>query len=206
MSKVPEILACRTVFYTASVASTPRRIEQGIREQCNKLNSVIDVTKQLVDEVDEYRINFAPPNTTEMLIVDEADRLKPSGLEQVRDIYDRQGIGLVLIGMPGLEKRLSRYPQLYSRVGFVHQFRVLSAEETRFILERKWTQLGLDLDHDDFTDTEAVAAIVRITGGNFRLLQRLFSQIERLLEINELRTITKEVVEAAREGLIIGVV
>ena len=57
----------------------------------------------------------------------------------------------------------------------------------------------------DFTDAEAVAAIARITGGNFRLVQRLFTQIERLLEINRLRAVTKEVVEAARESLVIGV-
>jgi len=60
------------------------------------------------------------------------------------------------------------------------------------------------LAQDDFTDAEAVAAIVRITGGNFRLIQRLFTQIERLLQINEMRTVTKEVVEAARESMVIG--
>jgi DNA transposition AAA+ family ATPase len=106
--------------------------------------------------------------------------------------------------MPGLEKRLARYPQLYSRVGFVHQFQVLSTEEAHFILTQKWQQWGLTLQRDDFTDAEAVAAIIRITGGNFRLMQRLFTQIERILQINELRTVTKEVVEAARENLVIG--
>ena len=41
-------------------------------------------------------------------------------------------------------------------------------------------------------------------GGNFRLVQRLFSQIGRVLEINRLRTITKEVVGTARASLVIG--
>jgi len=136
--------------------------------------------------------------------VDEADRLKMAGLEQMRDLHDQGNMGLIFIGMPGLEKRLARYAQFYSRVGFVHQFKTLSTKEMQFILAHKWVQLGLTLAQDDFTDAEAVAAIVRITGGNFRLIQRLFTQIERLLQINGLRTVTKEVVEAARESLVIG--
>ena len=53
-------------------------------------------------------------------------------------------------------------------------------------------------------DVEVMASIARITNGNFRLLQRLFSQVQRILEINQLTRVTEEVVQAARESLVIG--
>ena len=53
--------------------------------------------------------------------------------------------------------------------------------------------------------TQAIAAIARITRGNFRLLERLFPQIQRVLKINELDTITNDVIEAAQSTLVIGV-
>ena len=109
------------------------------------------------------------------------------------------------VGHTGLTNtRLARYAQFYSRVGFVHQFRLLSVEEMQFILAHKWQQLGLTLAPDDFTDAEAGAAIIRITGGNFRLLSRLLPQIERILEVNSLQEVIKTVVEAARESFVIG--
>lgn len=53
-------------------------------------------------------------------------------------------------------------------------------------------------------DASTAAAIIRIAGGNFRLLNRLLTQVERILEINALPGVTKEAVEAARESLVIG--
>ena len=142
--------------------------------------------------------------TGRVLIVDEAERLPNTGLEHLRDLFDRTGIGVMLVGMPGLEKRLSRYPQLYSRVGFAHHYRPLQGDELAFVLTRHWRRLGLALDDADFTDAQAIASIARITGGNFRLLHRLFVQIGRILKINELSVITDDVVEAARSTLVIG--
>jgi DNA transposition AAA+ family ATPase len=107
--------------------------------------------------------------------------------------------------MPGIEKRLARYPQLYSRVGFVHAFRTLRAEEIRQLLVEHGSAIGLIPPTSDISDQEAIAAIIRITGGNFRLLRRLLSQIERILGINQLQAVTATVVEAARESLVIGI-
>jgi DNA transposition AAA+ family ATPase len=140
---------------------------------------------------------------TSLIVVDEADRLKMAGLEQLRSIFDAGAVGLVLIGMPGLERRLARYAQLYSRIGFVHEVRTLGAPEVRTLLA-SWRPTGTALAADLLADAEAVAAIIRITGGNFRLLDRLLTQVARILEINGLATVTREAVEAAREVLVIG--
>jgi len=65
---------------------------------------------------------------------------------------------------------------------------------------------GVTLPAHGVTDAAALAAIMRITGGNFRLLHRLLTQIARLMEINALPQVTQQVVEAARESLVIGAV
>jgi DNA transposition AAA+ family ATPase len=118
-------------------------------------------------------------------------------------IFDAQEIGLVLIGMPRLEKRLTRFPQFYSRIGLVHELRPLGAPEIRQLLEGHWAPVGVELPHKPF-DAETIAVVIRITGGNFRLLNRLLTQIQRILEINSLKEVTKAAVTAARESLVIG--
>lgn len=157
-------------------------------------------------ELREYSapVRQPPLAPVRLILVDEADRLKVASLEQLRDLFDRSDAGLILIGMPGIEKRLARYPQLYSRVGFVHAFRTLRAEEMRRMLTDHWSEMGRSVPSTGISDREAVAAIIRITGGNFRLLHRLLSQIERILTLNRLEAVTPDAVEAARESLVIG--
>ncbi len=51
---------------------------------------------------------------------------------------------------------------------------------------------------------EVLAAIIRMTGGNFRLLNRLLTQIERVVRINQAQNVSLDIVDAARESLVIG--
>lgn len=197
-----EILSCRSVLFTPVVVTTPRQIESEVRALRVALSYLVEDAERL--QIGQRGRREHVPDRTTLLIVDEADRLKTAGLEQIWDIYDRSQIGVVLIGMPGLEKRLSRYQQLSSRVGFVHQFRQLTLEETQRILKEQWRLWGVTLQPDEWKDAETISAIIRITGGNFRLIQRLLTQIERIVQINALRSVSKEVVEVAREQLVIG--
>jgi DNA transposition AAA+ family ATPase len=199
----PDVLAeARSVMWTPTVTITARQLEHQVPLLCRRFSAIVEHHLQPNSRRDAIFTDQAWH--VELIIVDEADRLKTTGLEQLRDFFDRHPVAVILIGMPGLEKRLARYPRLYSRVGFAHHYRPLSGDELRFVLAHHWQQLGLTLSAEDFTDTEAVATVARITGGNFRLVHRLFAQIHRILDINQLRTVTREVVEAARESLVIG--
>lgn len=195
-----EIASCRALLITPGVANTPR----SVREQVENGRLLL---RGLAGRAGHDRTSDGGPDfgdRCELILVDEADRLTTQSLEELRDHYDRNEIGLILIGMPGFEKRLARYPQLYSRVGFAHAFRPLSQDETLFVLQKHWRAWGSEWSEDEFTDREAHAAIIRITAGNFRLIDRLMAQIARIKRLNQLNTVSREVVDAARECLVIG--
>ena len=192
----------RAVFHTPPVLGTLRDLRAILNDHIMRVEVCID--DHLQRDVKGCRVIQGQPLVA-LLIFDEAERLSMTALECIRDLFDGTGGGVILIGMPGMEKRLSRYPQLYSCVGFAHHYRPLPGDALSFVLTRHWRKLGLTLDDADFTDTQAIASIARITGGNFRLLHRLFGQIERILKINGLSVITDDVVEAARSTLVIGI-
>ena len=192
---------CRAVFYTASVANSPTRLDHSLLSAIRTFGQV----RMRLDEIGtQDDIILQPASHCPLLIIDEADRLTFKSLEHVRDLYDRYGFGLVLMGMPGLEKRLARYPQLYSRIGFLHEFCPLSPLEMRFVFEKYWQMLDSPFDPEVFDDVEAMNLMTQITRGNFRLIHRLFGQVQRIMLINDLEKISAEVVETARECLIIG--
>ena len=114
-----QAMASCTIAYTPKVHNSPRIVDKEITFLHERLSWGIEWEVQSPKDLSKLSKNCGP--CAELLIVDEADRLKTPALEQLRDHHDRTGIGLILIGMPGIEKRLARFPQLYSRVGFVHQ-------------------------------------------------------------------------------------
>lgn len=192
----------RAVVYTPPVKAPYKELVRDLDELMSRTSVCIG---EHVNKDSKERITRAGLGAlVELLVIDEADRLAPIALEHLRDRFDRRHLGLLLIGMPGIEKRLAAYPQLYSRVGFAHQYRALADDELAFVLTRHWRRLGLTLGLDDFTDAQALAAVSRITRGNFRLVHRLFTQVERLMKINGLGVVTTEIIEAARSTLVIG--
>ena len=199
----------KVAFFTPEILYSPKRLEQGILHLHAQMQQLSSLTPPLMKSVTPPRGGYRlTPLEWNLLVIDEADRLKPMGLEVLRDLFDRSEMGLMLIGMPGLEKKLARYPQFFSRVGFAHEYCALSSDELREILREKMRLVEHpgeeDLPAEEAFAEDALTAIIRMTHGNFRQMYRLLTQIERVLRINRLSKVTKAVVEAARSMLLFG--
>ena len=196
-----KVARCRAVFYTVSVSNTPKTIDAVLGLNLIKLGYArLTVAGGSQDEITHDAARIACP----LVIVDEADRLTIKSLEHLRDMADRHGFGLILMGMPGLEKRLARYAQLYSRIGFVHEFKPLTETEMRLLLATHAGDFGISFDPAQLDAIEAQAAVIRITRGNFRLMERLFAQMRRIMTLNRVEEVTADIVQAARDCLVIG--
>jgi DNA transposition AAA+ family ATPase len=191
----------RTLMYTPELTITARRLNLEVGLHVHRLSH--DIERALNPGYDPEFDDEESECHTELVIIDEADRLRTTGLEQLRDFFDRSDLGLILIGMPGFDRQLARYPQLYSRIGFAHQYQPLDPDDIPTVLAQYWDQLGQAFDPSNTDHAETVSAVKQITGGNFRLIERLMTQIARVMAINQLEAITPDVVHA-RQILVIG--
>ncbi len=196
-----KIARCRAIFYTVAVSNTPKTLDYGLGGSLTKMGYArLTVAAGSLDGVTFDAARVACP----LVIVDEADRLSIKSLEHLRDLSDRHCFGLILMGMPGLEKRLARYAQLYSRIGFVHEFKPLAEAEMRLLLGTHAGDFGIIFDPTQLDAIEAQAAVIRITRGNFRLMERLFAQMRRIMTLNRVDAVSANIVQAARDCLVIG--
>ncbi len=130
-----------------------------------------------------------------LIIIDEAEHLPYRALELLRRVYDKAGVGILLVGMPRLIANLrgkkGEYAQLYSRVGWTGRLESLKP-------------------HD--TETIVTSAIAKSNGvwktfheasyGNARRLSKLLLRSIRVAELNEIQ-VTPEIVRETAKMLII---
>ena len=166
----------RTVFYTPEVLCRPKDLMNELMHWQIKVGICAD------EPLRTFTLEAATTKRRDvtrlvaLLIIDEAERLTPTALKLLRDQHNHTHLAMTLIGMHGLDERFRHYPQLSSGLGFSRHYRALGREELLFV------------GHC----------------GNFGLLERLFPQINRVLKINQLDTITLEVIEAAASILVSG--
>ncbi len=91
--------------------------------------------KGTVAEIRSRTLQVLKGCQVEMLIIDEADRLKPKTFADVRDIFDNLGISVVLVGTDRLDAVIKRDEQVYNRFRACHRFGKLSGVEFQQTVE-----------------------------------------------------------------------
>ncbi len=112
----------------------------------------------------------------EMLIIDEADRIKPKVFADVRDIFDNLGIAVILVGTDRLDAVIGRDEQVKNR--FYAQFRVgvlnpIQFEQTVLVWEQQILKLPVS---SNLTAKSTLKLLREKTRGYIGLLDMILRQ------------------------------
>jgi DNA transposition AAA+ family ATPase len=186
---------CHTAIYTPDVSCTVKRVETAIAVLRNRFDSL--VKESLCWHNPEVWYVTQQQRFLELLIVDKAHRLSLKCLEAIADLAERYRLGLVLLGMPGFDRRIRNYEQLNTQVGFYHVFNTPRTDELRAILEARW-------QHQQVTiQDSAIEMLEKITNANIRKLMNINAEISRVSELNSITIITPDLVQLASKTLLL---
>ena len=160
---------------------------------------------QLVKTLHQFLSSLIPLNAHAVILIDEAQHLSPSVLEQIRLLSNFETdraklLQIVLVGQPNLETML-RQPdlrQLDQRVARRIELYPLSGNEVQDYIARRLAAASASMV--PFTP-DAIAAVQRISAGIPRVINTL---CDRALEIGcerQLKRLDQDVVHAAAERL-----
>ena len=165
--------------------------------RCNHKMSARWLLTEIVEELDEVpayltsllfkQIEDKLRERPKVLVVDEVDFLlnNSSAIEIVRDLHDKIGIPVVLVGMSLVGAKLKRHKHIYDRLLGVLKFETFNKDDVAKIVteisEVKFEPDALEL--------------VCVKFNQFRQIVKFLNKVENVAEINNLKTITLPVLE-----------
>lgn len=154
-----------------------------LSEIVKELDEVPCYTSQRLFEQIEEKLKYNP----KILVVDEIDYLfsNKHTIETLRDIHDKLGIPVLLVGMELADKKLQKYGHINDRIFAKLKFEKLSKEDFKEIIET--------LSEVKFSDN----AIRYITNRNlqFRQIVKIITKAEQLANTNKLSGISEEIIK-----------
>ena len=133
--------------------------------------------KNYIDALNQFLVENNDAEQSAVLIIDEAQNLSTSVLEQIRlltniETDNKKLIQIVLIGQPELEETLSRNElrQLTQRITARYRLEALTKKETKTYIEHRLAKAGLNTR---VFKPSAIATIFKTTQGIPRLINLL---------------------------------
>jgi len=122
-------------------------------------------------------IESALLNNKQTIIIDEIDYLIDHRvIETLRDLHDRTGCPMVLVGMEYLDRKLAKYPHLLDRIYKTFKFENYDKEDIMQIL----SELA------DINITNDVLEYLTTRANQFRQIVKLVNQVEKLAKTNQI--------------------
>lgn len=122
-------------------------------------------------------IESALLNNKQTIIIDEIDYLIDHRvIETLRDLHDRTGCPMVLVGMNLADKKLARYPHLMDRIYKIYKFENYDKEDIMQILS-ELSDINITNDGLEYLTTRA---------NQFRQIVKLVNQVEKLAKTNQI--------------------
>lgn len=163
----------------------------------------------LLSALNKYLLKQAADDINVVLIIDEAQNLTPSVIEEVRMLSNLETereklIQIVLIGQPELRKKLSlpKLEQFRQRVVMHYHLEPLSYEETKEYIKHRLTKAGNN-NGDIFTQP-AISQIYEYSQGIPRLINLACHNALISGLVYEKKQITKEIASEAIDELLNG--
>ena len=165
--------------------------------RCNHKMSARWLLTEIVEELDEIpayltsllfkQIEDKLRERPRVLVVDEVDFLlnNSSAIEIVRDLHDKIGIPVVLVGMSMAETKLKRHKHIYDRLLGVLKFETFNKNDVAKIVT--------EISEVDF-EPDALE-LVCTKFNQFRQIVKFINKVENVATMNNLETITLPILE-----------
>ncbi|MCA9405793.1 MAG: AAA family ATPase [Candidatus Omnitrophica bacterium] len=157
---------------------------------------------KLLSQLNDYLIAQLRLDNNVVLIVDEAQNLKPSTLEEIRmlsnlETENEKLIQILFLGQPELKKKLSlsRLEQLRQRIAVFFHLTPLTYEETMDYIRHR-LKVASDSDREFFTQ-EGLDRIYQFTNGVPRMVNQICDSALLTGYINEKNVVDIDIVNEA---------
>ena len=165
--------------------------------RCNHKMSARWLLTEIVEELDDVptyltsllfkQIEDKLRERPKVLVVDEVDFLlnNSSAIEIVRDLHDKIGIPVVLVGMSLAEATLKRHKHIYDRLLGVLKFETFNKDDVAKIVT-EISEVEFEPDALELVCTKF---------NQFRQIVKFLNKAENVAEMNNLKTITLPVLD-----------
>ena len=121
------------------------------------------------------------------IIIDEVDYLVNNHvIEILRDLHDRTGCPMVLVGMANIDKKLSKYPHLKDRIYKAYKFESYDLQDIKQIIS-ELSEIPITPDGLEYLATRH---------NQFRQIVKLINKIEKMAKTNEIKELNEEILRS----------